>query len=151
QGRQARRVSALPFILIANPGNRRATAFVDALARGGWPVPIVLSHRELIADPSALAALPDEPCLLRFDSGGENPEAGLALLELGAEVLGDDGPCERILSAELARSPVQLGQIVAPRQYHAGFLRFRERLEQVIAERSHWRVLNPIDDIRALF
>lgn len=144
-------MSALPFILIANPGNRRATAFVDALARGGWPAPIVLSHRELVADPSALAALPDEPCWLRIDSCGEDPDVERALLELGAEALGDDDPCERISAAELARSPVQHGQIVAPRQYHAGFLRYLERLEQVIAARANWRVLNPIDDIRVLF
>jgi hypothetical protein len=45
------------FAIIGNLDNRRVSGFVEALARRGWPAPILLSHRELITDITPLAAV----------------------------------------------------------------------------------------------
>lgn len=139
------------LLLIANPDNRRASGFAEALARGGWPSPLVYSHQRLIADPSQLLALPDEPMWVRIDSCGEDADVERALLELGAEALPEHARCERISAAELARAPRSFGQITAPRQHHEGFLRYLDALARVFAERPQWRLLNDIADIRSLF
>jgi hypothetical protein len=139
------------MIIIGNLDNRRVTGFVEALARSGQPAPILLSHRELIADPSALAAVPDQPLGVRIDACGEDPEVERALLELGVDALADADPCERRSHAQLADAPPRFGQIVAPRQHHAGFMRYLDTLDQVFRARPSWRVLNPIADLRVLF
>ncbi|PRP94066.1 hypothetical protein ENSA5_41780 [Enhygromyxa salina] len=139
------------YLIIGNPDNRRVTGFVDALDRRGLPPPILLSHRELMRDVSALAALPDEPLTVRIDACGEDPEIERTLLELGADALDADLRCERISRTELARTPYRFGQIRAPRQHHAGFVRYLDTLASVLRARPSWRVLTPIADIRALF
>ncbi|PRQ06178.1 STM4014 family protein [Enhygromyxa salina] len=141
----------LRVLIIGNLDNRRVTGFVEALARAGQPAPMLLSHRELVADPGVLAAVPDQPLAVRIDACGEDPEVERALLELGAEVLTDDGGCERVTRAQLAAAPPRFGQIVAPRQHHAGFIAYLERLDEVFAARPSWRVLNPVADLRVLF
>jgi hypothetical protein len=138
-------------IIIGNLDNRRVTGFVEALERSGQPAPILLAHRELIADPSALAAVPDQPLCVRIDACGEDPGVERALLELGADALPDADPCERRSPAQLAQTPPRFGQIVAPRQHHAGFMRYLDTLDQVFRARPSWRVLNPIADLRVLF
>lgn len=140
-----------PMLVIGNLDNRRVSGFVDALARRGWPPPMLRSHRELIADPSALAAIPNHPLWVRLDSCGEDPEVERALLELGFDALGDDDRCERLDPVTLARAPVQYGEIRAPRQHHAGFSRYLDSLETMFAARPAWRILSPIADVRALF
>lgn len=144
-------LNLLNFLIIGNLDNRRVTGFVEALERGGHPAPLLLSHRELIADPSALEAVPDQPLCVRIDACGEDPEVERALLELGADALTDADPCERRSPAQLASMPPRFGQIVAPRQHHAGFMRYLETLDQVFRARPRWRVLNPIEDLKLLF
>jgi hypothetical protein len=138
-------------VVIGNLDNRRVTGFVDALACGGWPAPILLAHRELIADPSALAALPDTPMLVRIDSVGEDREVEQALLERGATALPDDARCTRVSPAELRRRPPEFGQLLAPRQHHAGLVDYLAALDRVFASKPSWRVLNPIADLELLF
>ncbi|KIG13885.1 hypothetical protein DB30_07438 [Enhygromyxa salina] len=141
----------MQYLIIGNLDNRRVTGFVEALARGGHPAPLLLSHRELIADPSVLARVPDQPLSVRIDACGEDPEVERALLELGADALPDAAACERRSRAQLAMTPPRFGQIVAPRQHHAGFMAYLETLEQVFRARPRWRVLNPVADLRVLF
>jgi hypothetical protein len=138
-------------LVIGNLDNRRVGGFVEALARFGLAEPILRSHLDLVGDPSALADLPDRPLWVRLDTCGEDPQLERALLELGAEALPDDAECERLSPAELAHAPLRFGQILAPRQHHAGFLRYLDGLERVFAERPSWRVLSPIADVRVLF
>jgi glutathione synthase/RimK-type ligase-like ATP-grasp enzyme len=137
--------------IIGNLENRRVTGFVEALARRGWPAPILLSHRELLTDLSPLTALPDEPLLVRLDSVGEHLEVERLLLERGVAALPDDARCVRRSVAELRREPPRFGQLLAPRQHHAGLLDYFEALAAVFAQKRHWRVLNPIADLRVLF
>jgi hypothetical protein len=139
------------FAILGNLDNRRVTGFVEALAQRGWPAPILLSHRELLTDLSALAAVPDEPLFVRIDSLGEQPEVERLLLERGAAVLPDDARCERRSVAELRRDPPRFGQLLAPRQHHAGVLDYFEALAAVFAQKRNWRVLSPIADVRVLF
>jgi len=145
------------FVIIGNLDNRRVTGFVDALARVGAPPPILLGHRELIADPSRLADDPrlaasaDRPLLVRLESVGEDAQVERMLLERGAGALPNDARCERYSPAELARRPVRHGELLAPRQHHAGLLAYFDALAAVFATRPSWRVLNPIDDLRVLF
>ncbi len=139
------------LLLIGNLDNRRVTGFVDALARSGWPAPILLSHRELLHGTEALAAVPDVPMFVRIDSVGEDPEVERLLLERGAAALPDDARCERVSVAELRRAPPRHGQLLAPRQHHTGLLDYFAALDEVFAARPRWRVLNPIADVRVLF
>jgi hypothetical protein len=138
-------------LIVGNLGNRRVTGFVDALARRGWPPPILRSHRELLGEPERLLELPDEPLFVRLESVGEDPQVERRLLERGAAALPDDATCERLSAAELGRMAVRHGQLLAPRQHHAGLLDYLDALDRVFAARPSWRVLNPIADLRALF
>ena len=139
------------FVIVGNLDNRRVTGFVEALARRDWPAPILLGHRELLGDLGPLAAIPDEPLCVRIDSVGEDSEVERLLLERGAAALPDDATCERRSVAELRREPPRFGQLLAPRQHHAGVLDYFEALAAVFASKPHWRVLNPIADLRVLF
>lgn len=139
------------FAIIGNLDNRRVSGFVEALAQRGWPAPILFSHRQLIEDTAPLAALPDQPILVRIDSVGEDLEVERLLLERGAAVLPDDAACERRSVAELRRDPPRFGQLLAPRQHHTGVLDYFDSLAAVFAQKPNWRVLNPIADLRVLF
>jgi hypothetical protein len=139
------------FAIIGNLDNRRVTGFVEALARSGWPAPMLFSHRELLDDLAPLAALPDEPLLVRIDSVGEDLEVERLLLERGAAALPDDATCERRSVTELRRQPPRFGQLLAPRQHHAGVLDYFDALAAVFAQKPSWRVLNPIADLHVLF
>jgi hypothetical protein len=73
------------------------------------------------------------------------------LLERGLTALPDDARCERVELADLSRTPPRFGQLLAPRQHHAGLLDYFAGLERVFASKPNWRVLNPIADLRVLF
>jgi hypothetical protein len=139
------------FAIIGNLDNRRVTGFAQALARRGWPDPLLFAHRELLADLSPLACLPDEPLYVRIDSVGEDAEVERMLLERGFSALPDDARCERVDPEALRREPPRFGQLLAPRQHHAGVLDYFDALAAVFARKRNWRVLNPIADLRVLF
>ena len=139
------------FLILGNLDNRRVTGFVEALARADQPAPILVGHRELVGDPSRLLAIPDQPLWVRIDSVGEDAEVERSLLAAGHAFLPDDATCERFSPAELATSPPAFGQLLAPRQHHAGLLAYFDGLAEVFAARPSWRVLNPIADLRVLF
>src|SRR5690606_8111526 len=111
----------------------------------------LLGHRELLGDLTPLAAVPDQPVYVRIDSVGEDLEVGRMLLERGFAALPDDARCERRSPAELRRDPPRFGQLLAPRQHHAGLLDYLGALARVFAQKPSWRVLNPIADLRILF
>jgi hypothetical protein len=70
------------------------------------------------------------------------------LLARGYAALPEHAACER---HDPRAPPPRFGQLVAPRQHHAGLLSYLDQLEQVFAQRPRWRVLNPIADLRVLF
>jgi hypothetical protein len=139
------------FLIIGNLDNRRVTGFVEALARRGWPAPILLAHRELLAGLGPLASLPDEPLFVRIDSLGEDLEVERMLLERGFAALPEAAACVRVEPAALRREPPRFGQLLAPRQHHAGVLDYFDALAAVFATKQHWRILNPIADLHVLF
>nr|WP_275943143.1 STM4014 family protein [Pseudenhygromyxa sp. WMMC2535] len=131
------------------------------MRRRGQPAPIVVDHAELIAAPERLAeldaALGGEALWVRIDSAGESPVVERALLELGWEAVQALPEAqmpphfERVSPEALAAAPPQYGQILAPRQHHLGFERYLDALATQLRARPHWRVLNPIPDLRLCF
>lgn len=128
--------AALPWIVVGNPENRRVTAFAEALRAAGQALRGVVSWRQVLADPGALLAWPDEPTLLRIESAGEDDEVHHALL-----VRGGGDPATRIA----------FGQLVAPRAVHQGFLSVLEDLREVLSARPSWVPLAGIDPIARVF
>ena len=143
-----------PVLIIGNLDNRRVRGFGEALSARGWAPPMLLSHRELLAHPERLLELelpPDAPLFIRLESCGEDPLVERELLLRGFEALPDTHTGERISPAQLATLPQRFGQILAPRQFHAGYLAYLDSLAEVLAERPGARLLSPIADVRCLF
>jgi hypothetical protein len=130
-------VSAAPgWLIVGNPENRRVTAFVDALREAGQPLRGVVGWRELLDDPEALLAHPDEPTVLRLESAGEDDVVQHALLVRGG---GDPA------------TTIAFGQLVAPRAVHQGFLSVLEDVRAALAERPSWVPVAGIDAIARVF
>lgn len=139
-----------PFLVIGNPENRRVQLFCDTVVAAGEPPPLVLSHLELLRDPSRLAAIGSGPHWVRIESTGENADVERGLLRLGfddAEAVG----VGTITPASLDQHPMRHGEILCPRQLHFGFLKYLGRLAEVFARRPDWRVLSPPASIAELF
>jgi hypothetical protein len=144
-------MSARRFLLLGNPENRRVTGFVAALRDRGEPEPIVLSHRELLALPERLLAIPDEPLLVRMDATGEDEQVERLLLERGFADAQGSG-CTTIDPDELrSRGGVRFGEILAPRQHQLGFRRYLDQLAASFAERPSWRILQAPGSVADLF
>ncbi len=99
--------------LIGNPANRRVRDFQDTVERLGRPRPACVAYEELLRDPEALTRLDVD--VLRIDSPGEDERVATALIALGG------GP---------PRAPLELGEIGFLKEYHQGFCRVIERIEQ---------------------
>lgn len=117
-----------PFAVIGIPGHRRVALFQAALAAQGLPPARVIGWAEVIADAGA-ALRGIDGAILRIDAAGEDDGVERALIRRGAA-------WGAITAAELARIPVELGRIVAPRQQHAGFVAVLEEIAAVIAGRD---------------
>lgn len=138
------------WLLIANPENRRATMFQEALAEEGLPPALLLSWLDLLRDPERLARVPSERAIVRIESTGENADVEKELLRLGWADATQAG-VSTIAPEEIATLGHDRGRILAPRQHHFGFLAALARMQAVFDARPHWRVLNPPADIATLF
>lgn len=144
-------MTAPRFLLIGNPENRRVTGFAATLRERGEPEPIVLSHRELLAEHERLLEIPDEPLLVRMDATGEDEAVERLLLERGYDDARGSG-CTTIDPEQLrARGGVRFGEILAPRQHQLGFRRYLDQLEASFAERPSWRILQSPRSVAELF
>lgn len=135
------------WILLANPSNRRVTAFCTALDAAGQTFE-VCSWSAFLADPGALPETKD--ALFRIDSVGEDPAVEQALLRLGRDRAEAEGVWVAS-DAEINALPQRFGAILAPRQAHLGFLTALDALDRCIAERPGWALLNPTSTIRVCF
>lgn len=144
-------MSALRYLLLGNPENRRVTGFVAAVRERGGPSPIVLGHGELLREPDRLLEIPDEPLLVRMDATGEDEAVERLLLERGfSDALGSG--CSTIDPEVLReRGGVRFGEIVAPRQHQLGFRRYLDQLAAAFAQRPSWRILQSPRSIAELF
>jgi hypothetical protein len=144
-------MTAPRFLLLGNPENRRVTGFAAALRERGEPEPIVLSHREILAEPERLLEILDEPLLVRMDATGEDDEVERLLLERGHDGALGSG-CTTISADELrARGGVRFGEILAPRQHQLGFRRYLDQLAASFANRPSWRILQSPRSVAELF
>jgi hypothetical protein len=134
-------LSALPYILIGNPDNRRVTLFQQALARQGRDPATVVPWSALIDSLEPLAALPHAEALLRIDSAGESFEVERGLLGLGYEEACALG-VSTIEPAATAALPFDHGRIICPRQANLGLLRLLRRIEGLVVRRPGWRALS---------
>ncbi len=139
-----------PFLILANPENRRVTLFQEALKARGQPVADVVSWCDFIDDPRALARFSNEPRLFRIDAAGDNDEVERRFLRSGYEDALKFG-CSTLSPTELAELPSSRGRILSPRQAHLGFERALTALEEVLESKLKWVQLNPIADIRECF
>lgn len=127
-----------PYLLIANPKNRRVSLFAEALREAGQPAPEVISWLELLQDFSVLERVPDAPRFVRIDSFGEDFEVERLLLARGG-------------FPDAATYPERKGEVIAPALAHRGFLDVLAQLSKLFAARPGWRVLNPLDEIEEFF
>lgn len=142
--------SALPYILIGNPDNRRVTLFQQALARQGQDPATVVPWSALIDSLEPLAALPHDEALLRIDSAGESFEVERGLLRLGYEEARALGVCT-IEPDVAAALPFDHGRIICPRQANLGLLRLLRRIDRLLARRPGWRPLSQPAALAELF
>jgi glutathione synthase/RimK-type ligase-like ATP-grasp enzyme len=135
----------IPYLIIGNPQNRRVGMFQDALRSLGRDPAEVVSWRELLTDVEVLRRIAPGERFVRIDAAGEDAAVERLLLRRGFAGAGDVSP------AALEELPARFGQILHPRQAHAGFLAVLDDLAACFAERPAWKVLNPPATIAELF
>lgn len=119
------------FGLIANPENRRAALFLEAVESKGLSQPIVVSWLEILREPERVLDKLAACDLVRIDSAGENETLAHALIRLGG------GPADASL---------QFGELAYMREAHLGFCELLDR-----AARAPLRFTSPPDDIKTMF
>lgn len=139
-----------PLVVLGNPENRRVRLFQEALAQAGHAPARVVSWLDFVRDPSALSGVAEREIVLRVDSFGESFEVERALLRLGEPDARSAG-VEHLSVPAIDALAYERGRILAPRQLHFGFERALDALAGLLAERRAWRVLQPPEDVRALF
>jgi hypothetical protein len=154
-GGLARKAGALalkPFVLLGNPGSRRIAHFTNAIVTSGHPPPRVVAWLDLLQrGPAVLEALPDEQCVFRVESFGEDFEVERALLRRGFAAVRDrEGP-SRVEPEALDGLRFEPGRILAPRQVHEGFRLALADLAGVLARRPRWRTMTPLGSIAEMF
>jgi len=127
-----------PYLIIANPKNRRVTLFTEALREAGQPAPEVVSWLDLLRDFNVLERIPDSPRFVRIDSFGEDFEVERLMLARGG-------------FANAAQYEERHGEVIAPALAHRGFLTVLAQLSKLFATRPQWRVLNPVNEIEEFF
>lgn len=142
------------LIVVGNPENRRVGLFQEALAKQGHEPARVIRWldvaRGVARGEDVLAALPDEPALVRIDSFGEDFDVTRELLRHGEEAARAAGVWT-IPATEVADVVYDRGRILAPRQEHLGFLRVLAGLERALAARPHLHVVPSPRSIERLF
>lgn len=140
----------LRLIVIGNPENRRVQLFSDAAARRGRCGIVVVSWLDFLRDSDALISRLASDAVLRIESPGENFEVERELLMLGSEDMSDGGHAQ-ISREEIRTLKFQRGRVLAMRQWYCGWQRALARIEECLAGIPGCRVMNPPEDIAAMF
>lgn len=137
------------LLLIANPENRRATMFQEALARAHRPPAYVLAWEDLLTGRICLASTLRSNDVVRIESPGENFIVEQLLLKLGAEAAAVEGA--PFLPAEaVQRLSFDRGLILYPRQWYLGFVHALRVMEEAI-QVAGARPMNAPGAIAAMF
>lgn len=143
------------FVLVANPGSRRAELFLAALERVGASAKLV-SWIDLLGARVHLADVVATGSVLRIDSPGRDFEVERALLAAGAEVV-DEEECttrqhfSRLDPTQVAALEPDKGLILPSRQWYLGFRRTLRDLEAQLVSCPPHRLLASPRDIEVLF
>ncbi|MDB4957355.1 MAG: hypothetical protein JWO36_4924, partial [Myxococcales bacterium] len=137
-----------PFTVVGNPANRRVTMFQAALAAQGLPPAHVISWVDLAVRGAPAKLLAEVRGILRIDSAGEDDAVERAFLRRG-EAAARAGGFAAIDPNALAATPIELGQILCPRQQHLGFTAVLDEIAAAIP--AGVRILQPVSAIKELF
>jgi hypothetical protein len=139
-----------PFVLIANPENRRASFFTDACQQAGMPAPCVLPWRLVLLDDFPLAGHLAEAGALRIDSPGEDFEVERQLIQLGSDPAREEALWPWISSADAAVLKDDHGRVRLQRQWYHGWLAALKKIKTA-ADALCVPIMNEPDDIAVAF
>ncbi len=136
----------MQFILIANPENRRAQYFEEAVKSQGFTAPLVLAYEAILSGQIDLEKVLPNTGILRIESPGENQRVAQQLLALGAKAK---------LSPKAMHSQqptvLEYGQIAYLQQSHKGFMLLLDQIEAVLKKKPQLQLMNSIEAIRLCF
>jgi hypothetical protein len=143
-------MSLPPFLLIANPENRRVSLFQDALASLGEAPAQVLSWLDILSDIRCLEHIANEPRLVRIDSFGEDFDVEKLLMIRGyPQAKRED--VWTLAPDHVRRLRFDRGRIWPPRQQYLGLVAVLHEIDEVLAGKEQWQVLNQPSTIIDLF
>lgn len=130
------------WVVLGVDGSKRLRGLRAAADAAGVPVRLV-EWRDWLAAPERLTDALREPCRLKIEPPGDDPQVHLALLHLGCERLGRP-PC----------ATPEHGELVAADAWFAGFeivmQRLAAQLAPQVASLSQVQVVNAPDEILAM-
>ena len=147
--------SAPRFVVVANPGGRRAELFAAAVTAAGLPAPRVVGWADLLAGRANLSAVVRAGDAVRLESPGRDFEVERAILALGADCDDEEDPdqrrYERLDPTAVAALAFDKGRILAPRQWFLGFRALLGRVAAQLVLAPPHQLLNGTADVAAMF
>lgn len=133
-----------PYLLLANPENRRAAFFQAALRAAGAPPARVVPWLAFLRGEVDLSAMLVPGTLLRIESPGEDAAVERELIARGAGIADAEQPRAARIDAKAARSLAEEhGRILHPRQWYLGF---RDALAEIAQALEHAREVEATSD-----
>jgi hypothetical protein len=139
------------YIILANPDSLRWQNYAPELtafwsSRGVEPDIQVVSWRDVIVRDGNLDDLPafDKPALVRMESPGRDWHVAQLLLQAGCRETGEEG-------TDFLAMPYQLGRLLRPGLFYAGFCRILSRLRVAFTRRPHLIPCADPDDVAEMF
>ncbi len=126
------------WVVLGVSGSKRARGLQHAAAAQGIPLHLV-DWREWLEAPECLTDALQAPCCFKIEPPGDDPQAHLALLNLG---------CAR-LGRSLAAAP-ERGELAAVDAWFAGFELTMRRLQALLASQPQAQAVNSPDEILAM-
>jgi hypothetical protein len=138
------------FVVLANPGSRRADLFQAALRGLGLPPARVVPYADLLEGRCSLPEVVQEGDTVRIESPGKDWEVERALLAAGADLL-DDPRYERLSRRELAGIAFDRGRLLAGRQWYLGWCALLETIVCQLRQCPPHRLMMDPHDIMIMF
>lgn len=140
------------FVVLANPGGKRAQHLQRALAAAGAPRAVVVPWLDWLLGRTSLEQHLDPDAAFRLESSGEVAAVERELIALGAGVVDDEDPLATRVDREAARRlPEDRGRILHPRQWLLGFGVALERVASAIEAARPRVVTSAPADVACMF